>query len=383
VSIKDIKRWYTEKKLLPLFKNPHFLLLVSINITIALAAYFYLGETGSIRYDSVLAALILALTPSAILRLSLFETSTGKAIGLANYYDIFLRWVYDKLTIKNFLKNQAYINVIAYHNSVYGMKCLLKEIYQNAPNKEQRKRMQARMEEDLKDTESWLERRKVLAQHLLQKLGWEELLKRNFAPKGILKGDKVDFKKPPADPEELINKAAHYCGHNLKKRQLIQDKISAELEQLSKQLSPERKKELEEDHKKDINEMKTPIAIMKKKINFLFLLRGYEPNFLKKICCSPESEEALDKAVEFCANEQEKMKVLNETIKELLEEKTEEEKKKYEEIQGKYLKDLTSDKASFKRKFKILFELRGCDEDFLRANGLFPGDETNRVEPPG
>jgi ABC-type branched-subunit amino acid transport system substrate-binding protein len=382
MSIKDIKRWYTGK-LTPLFKSLHFLLLLFINSAIALAAYFYLGETGSIRYDSVLTALILALAPSAILRVTLFETSTGKAIGLANYYDSFLRWVHEKLTIKNFLKNQAYINVIAYHNSVYGMKCLLKEIYQNAPGKEQQIRMLANMEEILKEAESWLDRRKALARLLLQKLGWRELADRNFVPQKF-KNRKPDSREPletEDDPENIVIKTARFCAHDRKKRKLIKKEINDELGQIRKQ-SPERENELRTDHEKDISAMKTQTAIMRKRITFLSLLRGYDPDFLEDLCLSEEAKEILNKAVKYCANKQEKMKVVNKIIVELLLEKMDKKKKKKknesEKIKKKYEEDMKNDKASFKKKFRVIFELRGCDANYLKANGLLPGEETNR-----
>ncbi len=384
MSIKDIKRWYTGK-LLPLFKSLHFLLLLFINSAIALAAYFYLGETGSIRYDSVLTALILALAPSAILRVTLFETSTGKAIGLANYYDSFLKWVHEKLTIKNFLKNQAYINVIAYHNSVYGMKCLLKEIYQNAPGKEQRIRMLANMEEILKDAESWIDRRKALARLLLQKLGWRELADRNFVPQK-LKRRKPDSREPletEDDPENVVIKTARLCAHDKQKRNLIDKKINDELKEIRKR-SPERENELRTDHERDISEMKTQTAIMIKKITFLSLLRGYDPDFLEDLCISDDAKKILNKAVDYCANNHEKMKVVNEIIVELLIEKMDKKNKKKEskKIKQKYLNDLKNDKASFEKKFRIIFELRGCDENYLRDKDLLPQDETIRKESP-
>jgi len=378
MSIKDIKRWYTGK-LTPLFKSLHFLLLLFINSAIALAAYFYLGETGSIRYDSVLTALILALAPSAILRVTLFETSTGKAIGLANYYDSFLRWVHEKLTIKNFLKNQAYINVIAYHNSVYGMKCLLKEIYQNAPGKEQQIRMLANMEEILKDAESWLDRRKALARLLLQKLGWGELADRNFVPQK-LKNRKPDSREPletEDDPENVVIKTARLCANDPQKRNLIDKKINDELRQIRKQ-SPERENELRTDHEKDISAMKTQTAIMRKKITFLSLLRGYDPDFLEELCLSEEFKKILDKAVKYCADTPGKMSEVNKVIEKLLAEETHKKKTEYRKIKEKDLIDLKSDKASFKKKIKFIIEHRGCDANYLRANGLLPEEETKR-----
>ncbi len=291
ISISDINRWYTGKWL-PLLKSVHFWLLFIINLSIALAIYFYLGETGNIRYDSIFAAFILSLTPSAIFRTTFFrvktsksksDTSEGKAIGLAAYYNFFLLWVYDHLTLKHFRKHPIFLNVIAYNKSAYDMKCLLEDTYQGISNRDQRIRMRVRMEEVLKKTDSGPGTRRALAALLLQKPGWDELVKHHFVPKWF-EPDKIDLNNPPPDPEEIVSEAARYCVQNPQKKKIIEKRIQDEL----KKIPPERRKELEIEHEKEKNEMRTPTTIMKEKITFLFLIHGYDPDLLKTIGCFPE-----------------------------------------------------------------------------------------------
>jgi ABC-type sugar transport system substrate-binding protein len=86
VSILDLKRWYG-KGLIKEALRPHLYLLIVVNFLLVFILYFFLAETGSIEYDSVVMALIIAFAPSALLRTTFFETHTGKAIGLAKLYD--------------------------------------------------------------------------------------------------------------------------------------------------------------------------------------------------------------------------------------------------------------------------------------------------------
>lgn len=406
MSIKDIKRWWWGKSG-RLFKRLHFWLLLLVNIAIAYAVYFYLGETGNLRYDSVLMALILSLTPSTLLHITLFETSTGKAIGLARYYDNFLQWIYEKMAFKNYKKNKFYINVIAYHNSLYGMQSILNDIYRNTPddqNKEQRRRMQTMVEEVFKEADSWLGRRKALARILLQKLGWKECSEHNLVPNDLKEYDpeKPDerrkfkdegYKKElqERDPEEIVLEAARFCAKKPLKRILIDEKINAAL----KELTPERRQELKNDYRKDLNEMKTSTAIMRKKITFLFLLKGYDKDFSKNIKSVKgcESENILKDVFPRLKNNAVK-EMVKENVEKLInnilkEKESKEEKEKYQrvfkekfkcredkkgELTCLWDKDKEIDEACFKEGIRFLFAYYDWDINYLKNIGLLPDD---------
>lgn len=413
MSIKDIKRWWWGKSR-GLFGKGHFWLLLLVNIAIAYAVYFYLGESGNLRYDSFLMALILSLTPSTLLHITLFETSTGKAIGLARYYDNFLQWVYEKMAFKNYKKNKFYIHVIAYHNSLYGMQSILNDIYQSTPddrNKEQRRRLQTMVEEALKEADSWLGRRKALARILLQKLGWKECVEHNLVPNDLKEydpekpenrrkhnDDAYQQKLKEQDPEEIILEAARACAKKPLKKILIDEKINAAL----KELTPERRQELENDYRKDLSEMKTSTAIMRKKITFLFLLKGYDKDFSKNIRSlkGSRSENILkdvfprlkDNGVKELVKENVE-KLINNILKE---EKSKEKKERYQrvfkekfkcqednkgELKCLWDKDTVINEACFKEGLRFLFAYHGWDEIYPKNNGLLP-DDYKYQEPP-
>jgi len=310
-SIRDIKRWWWTKSNRYLLTF-HFWLLPLANYIIALATYFYLGERGSIRYDSILAALVLSLTPSALLHLTLFETSAGKSIGLARYYDGFLQWIYDKMSVENYMKNKAYINVIAYHNSVYAMKSLFNEVYRDGLNREQTFRMQTRIEEDLKKADSWIARRKALAHLVLRKFKWDDLVDLNFIPaefRGRGPGSKKHLISYD-DPENVVTKTARVCARNGSKIVDIEDKIDKALDELGKE-TEKRKEELKADYEKDKSEMKTHSAIMKKRIIFYSLLNGYKPDVLEEMRLDDEKIGILDKATNYWASSGDKNEILD------------------------------------------------------------------------
>ncbi len=400
MSIKDIKRWWWGRSG-TLFCRGHFWLLLLVNIAIAYTAYFYLGETGNLRYDSVLMALILSLTPSTLLHGTLFETSTGKAIGLARYYDNFLQWVYDRMAIKNYRKNKSYINVIAYHNSLYGMKSILYDIYQNTPdeqNKGQRRRMQTMVEEVLKEADSWLGRRKALARIVLQKLKWEGCGEHNLVPDDFEKYDPKDCKTKECqkelkenDPEKIALEAARFCG----KKDLIKILIDEKIKAVLNDHSPERRLELENDYRKDLSKMRTSTAIMRKKITFLFLLKGYDKEFSKNIKYSEGSKsEIIAKDVFQNCKKHGLESLVKEEIEKLInymwkDTKGKEEKEKYLRIFKEEFKcqgemndndkselkciwdaDNKTDDVYYKKGVRFLFAFHGWDINYLKDNGL-------------
>jgi hypothetical protein len=439
-SIRDIKRlWWTKShRYLQTF---HFWLLPLVNYSIALATYIYLGETGSIRYDSILAALVLSLTPSAVLHLTLFETPGGKSIGLARYYDGFLQWIYGKMSVENYLKNKFYVNVIAYHNSVYAMKSLFKEIYGDVLNKEQAIRLQTRIEEDLKNADSWIGRRKAMAHLVLRKFNWDELVDLNIIAeefRGRGPGSK-DHLIPYDDPENVMTKTARACARDEDKIKEIDKQIELALIALGKE-TEERKEELVADYEKDKSEMKTHAAIMKKRIIFFSLLNGYKRDVLEKMGLEKKPLDILKEAVAHWAGNENKQEILNNAnaaVEELLPEKVDDKKDKFsivfkilfilgiifmgiisiwgtlpiwgtifilgimiftwgmvlrwgtkkikdfkeeKRILRKILVDEKIDEASFERKIRYLL-LRDKDEIYFKDRGLLP-ENYQYIEPP-
>lgn len=307
MSVTDLKKWYSGSAFYLIFSSSFYLLLV-VNSTLVVSLYVYMGESGAIRYDSTIAALILAFSPIALLRTNLFETSTGKALGLAKLYDSFLQWINDRLMIAGHNQTKLYVSLIAYHNTVDGMRDYLNDIYSGQPNAERRIKLKTELSELVNNSIPYVARRKICARLLLRTMKWKELQADSMAPIGQLpesslkrKFHKLDVwwygrrkgpeeaknyeeKKYPIptdlleDPEGLIRTAARYCAQNdsagTKLDTLIEDR-------LAKFTNEARRRDLKNELEKDIKGVVGEQARLRRKISFLFIIRGYNANVLK------------------------------------------------------------------------------------------------------
>ncbi|MFC2155371.1 hypothetical protein ACFLRB_02625 [Acidobacteriota bacterium] len=280
LSILDIRRWH-KGKFFYFIKNFNFLLLFFSNIAIGLVLYIYLGERGTIRYDSFTATFILTFVSAAVLRANFFYTSRGNPIGLAKYYDCFVLWVFNQN-----LPGKPYINSIAYYNTVDRMRGLLEHTYKGILCKEKRIRMRSRFEDILSNCYTLLAARKALARLLLQNPRLAGLYGLNL--NHVLQKDGSQ----PLDPEEIIKKVMACCGQNKDKEKLIDEKLKEKLAEL-KSSKPEKFTEIkstgtgEYDESyflnKDLEGMQESTDSIKYKITLLFLIRG--DDFLKDIGC--------------------------------------------------------------------------------------------------
>jgi hypothetical protein len=308
MSIIDLKKWYVGNAFLLIIPSSFYLLLL-VNSTLVLALYIFMGETGAIRYDSTLAALILSFAPMALLRTNFFETSTGKAIGLANLYDGFLQWVNDRLMITSHNLTKLYVDLIAYHNTVDGMREYLIDIYRGQPNAERRIKLTTELTQLVNDSIPYIARRKVCARLLLRVKKWHELRSDSMAPQGRLPENtlgkiihKLDlfwfglFNSPEKkkqyeenkyythldeleNPETLIRDAARHCSKNQAARTKLKKLIES---RLSKLKDADRRKDLENELHKDIKDVVGEQARLRREIGFLFIIRGYDAEQLKK-----------------------------------------------------------------------------------------------------
>ncbi|MEN8264634.1 MAG: ABC transporter substrate-binding protein [Nitrospirota bacterium] len=268
MSFLDIKKWYAGKFLRIMVKPPFLFFIIVTNLTV-LAFYISMAETGNIRYDSLMATLVISFTPLALLRTSLFETAGGNVVGLTRIYERLLQWINDQLMAKKYTHTKKYINLIAYHNTVDGMKECLKEIFQNSRNAAQRVRLEAELDQLANDSISYAERRKVCARLLFRRMKYSELQNISMAPPE--NPDDLD------DPEVVIKTAAIHCAGDA----TCKEKIDEEIETLLKGKKEERRKELESAHDKDIKYIVGEQGVLRRKIAFLFALKGsYSANYL-------------------------------------------------------------------------------------------------------
>ena len=226
----DLRRWYRGPRA-EMF-NFYSIMLILINIGIAFFLFIYLSETGKINYNSVITAMIIGMTPATLLRSTLFETKTGKSIGLANIYDKLLIWINDKLRIKKYKYRQAVINVIAYFNCLDNMIDKLFQLYDNAKDAQRKESLKKELKEELEGTKHFIAKKRLCAEKLLTQLGWKTLRNLGYAADKEFKTDK------PIDPDIMIAISRDHINAQLDlKRSEVENKLDEhmkkELENLS------------------------------------------------------------------------------------------------------------------------------------------------------
>jgi hypothetical protein len=285
VSVSDLSRWYG-KGVGRALRGFYFYLFLGVNIALVFALYFFLAETGRIRYDSVITTLIIAFTPSVLLRATFFETPTGKAIGLAKLYDRFLLWINDKLMMSKYRSQAGILNLIAYRNSVFDMKNQLLQIYQHARNKSQGKRLQAELKEELEKAESLLERRYVCARHLLGRLDLEELKGKGFVP------DNFDPKKTK-DPQKIIRESVRYCVGNPDKEKTVNELIVNRLAE-ARGNCPTWAEKAEKEYNDELESTGSAQGKLHVRVRFLYVQLGYGEDDLRGAFLLPPKKDLTE-----------------------------------------------------------------------------------------
>lgn len=200
LSILDLKSWFkgSWKELLGSLTVWGF---ITFNILVVGALYFYLAETGRVPYDSPITALVIAMAPTTLLKSTLFNTKTGKAIGLSTVYGKTMKWLNNQLMIKKYRSQQKIINILAYYNTLSNLKDKLAKVYANARPSEEKYRLTAQLQMDIDEAETHLDKRSVCARRLYETFKWEKL--REFVPEEFDKND-------PPDPDAMIDAAHQY-----------------------------------------------------------------------------------------------------------------------------------------------------------------------------
>ena len=285
MSVADIKKWYPGSRL-SLFFNPQnflFYVLILINALSVIPVYIYMGETGAIQYDSVIAAVALAVAPMAILRTNLFETPAGKTIGLGKMYDSLIQWINHRLMIKKHIETKQGINLIAYNNSVDGMKSYLSDLYMNHRTVAQRIRLQTELDEMVNDSLPYLERRKVCARLLIRTLPWEVLVEEGMAPAGEIRPPGKKHKQNTdgtiylSDPEIVIRVTARLCAGSATARKKVDDAIDCTLESFG----VGRQRALRNAHERDLEGVVGLQGRLRRKLAFLSILCGFDEQLIR------------------------------------------------------------------------------------------------------
>lgn len=181
LNLRDILRWYGGRTFAVL-RNPWFLGFASFNMLVVLGLYVFLAETGRVAYDSVWAAILIALAPSAIFKSNWFETAAGQAIGPKGVYDKLMVWFNEKLTAQFYFNRARQENVLVYYNSLPFLRERVREIYRKTRPPDRAKTLLEAFDHDLGAAPCAEDKLRVCADHLLRRLRWDELYHKGCVP---------------------------------------------------------------------------------------------------------------------------------------------------------------------------------------------------------
>ena len=196
LTVLDLQKWYTGTKRSAVWRWP-FLLLLAFNLLTAALLYIFLAETGQIRWDNTLAAVIVAVGYSALLKSTLFKTQAGVDIGLEKLYDGAVSWLNQRIMYARSRRESPYIYFVAYRNHVRFMKQQLVDVYRFAKTEQTSKELIAALEARLDSESKLIDKRRVCAEKLLSLMSWRELQARHIVPPNVSRHDVIN-------PEILI-----------------------------------------------------------------------------------------------------------------------------------------------------------------------------------
>ena len=203
ITYADVRRWYG-MRMKRVVLSRWFLLLVSVNVTLVIGIYGYLGFTDAIQFDSVLAALVIAVAPTAIIRTTWLETPAGKAIGLKGGYERLLQWINDKLMVHSYRGRQRFINVLMYHNSLRFLRQRLEHLYEHARGDERTDLLKKQLDDRIEQEQTPEDKLRVCAERLLRRYTWAELIDQGCVP------PQYSDEKQLVDPEILIREGVDF-----------------------------------------------------------------------------------------------------------------------------------------------------------------------------
>lgn len=259
-----------------------FISLVGLNVSIAILLFVYIAEMGILELDSVFGALLLAFGYSGLLKTTIFETETGKSIGLRSYYESLVTWIYDNIRRQQFEKVGPIINYIAYANSRPYLMSTLLESYGFAGDEERTKILQDNLQVELDKYQTMLGTRKVLAKEVFNEVSWTKLQERRIVPRGAQPQDLQD-------PEPIVDVCLQYCFSN-------NPDCLVELEKLvNEKLDNPQYSDLKDEFVEDLSTSNTPRAKIASCIRWIVLLLGYDLNLMVRYGLLPANYVVQDK----------------------------------------------------------------------------------------
>jgi hypothetical protein len=281
ISRMEIKRVFPNKHI-KIFRTKALYLYIITHVIVVVLLYVFLCESGRIRYDDLLMAVIISLTPTALMKTTFFETKYGRTLGLEEIYKSWMENIELKIMEERYDRLQALTNVIAYNNSLDSIRNSLRQIFRQHPSPAQRAKLIQKMEEEIEREPEYLNKRRVGARFLIRRFDRDQLKAEGFVPHDW------DYDKSH-DPKIIVRIVSKYCSKDPDKIKKIEDILEKELEELKKR-NPDRHTEMVDFMAKEKKETVAVEGILNVIVRNLFVLKGFDTELLIKEGFLPQEE---------------------------------------------------------------------------------------------
>ncbi|WP_455221811.1 ABC transporter substrate-binding protein [Kaarinaea lacus] len=191
LTLADIRRRQEIRSGILFFRRP-VIALAAFNVLSAVATLIAVAEMGIAKWDSVVAALGVAIGHRAMLTTTIFETAQGRALGFGRLYERTLASINARIMTTLHESQSATINYVAYTNSLPNMHDLLINVYSFAQDSADSRDRIDSLEVEIARAKGSLAKQEVCARRLLQTMSWKQLQANRIIPEYIKQGKLID-----------------------------------------------------------------------------------------------------------------------------------------------------------------------------------------------
>ncbi|MEE8105708.1 MAG: hypothetical protein V3T86_09260 [Planctomycetota bacterium] len=263
-SLNDFRVWYGGRSR-RFLRSRYFYGIVALQGVMAAVLFVVTCELDWTRYDSILAAGGIALSPSPLLRTTILRWG-DKGVGFARMYDQLLEHWTRRFITSRYTMTKVNTVFVAYYNSLDGLRRRLDEVLDTLPTTEVTTALRAKIDAEIVAAEGNYEKRELCARQLVHLRSWEELKEMGIVP------DKAPVN--PNDPRSMITAAVMHCLDDDLEKALDRD-IESKLKRY-----PKSKAHLK---RKLADAADAPQDILYAKFQFLALRFNYDVDKLKTL----------------------------------------------------------------------------------------------------
>lgn len=271
INLIDLTKLYGVP--LSYMKRKEFLQLISVNVSVALGVYLFMSYVGILRWDDTWGAILAVSTYTVFLKAKIFGSEKAKAIGLADFYNRIVRNKHDKIMIAMLHKEGKSINYIAYTNTLVYLQKVLYEIY-DFTEKGRAGELKDKLQLDLQAVDGLVDKRKILANKIHEKLSWSELQEKRLVPHDI---DEENIESSLPDPLVMVQIGADYCFANKMNQADLEATVRKEIRSIR---DKNKAKAKEKDFDTDLNNDFSSRALLETTVLWLFIQNGFDANRL-------------------------------------------------------------------------------------------------------